>query len=218
MITAEVKFSRKELVALKYPMELVGVDWATYEEISEEIGESSPLHLIFNRGTLTIMPVTEIHEMLISLIERFITIVSLVKRINIVPTGKATMRSERRNYGVEPDLSYFVGKADIHRVKNYVPNEIELAPDIVVEIDIYHPSDDKFEIYGEFGVPEFWQYDGERLKIFRLREGGKYREIEQSEQLPVLNAAILTEFLARGLKEEQFKVLTDFQSRLQEKE
>jgi Uma2 family endonuclease len=144
------------------------------------------------------------------------TIVSLVKRINIVPTGKATMQSKRRSIAAEPDASYFVANAASHRIKNYVPKEIELAPDIVVEIDIYHPSDDKFEIYAEFGVPEFWQYDGERLKIFKLQKSGEYAEIESSEQFPILTGAVLTEFLRRGLVENQFTVLSEFQNWLQE--
>lgn len=197
-------------------MEFVGIDWETYEEISEELGESTPLHLTFNKGVLTFMPVTELHEILIVLLERFITLVALETQKNIVPTGKATLRSERRSYGVEPDFSYFVSKANIHQIKNYVPNEIELAPDIVGEIDIHHPSDDKFEIYAEFGVSEFWQYNGEKLKIYKLRDGGEYKEIERSEELPILTSEILSEFLKRGQTEQQFKVLSDFQNWLQE--
>jgi Uma2 family endonuclease len=184
MVTAEISFSRKDLVGLKHPMSVVGVDWETYEEISEELGERAPLHLTFDKGTLTFMPVTELHEMLIVLLERFIGLVSLATQKNIIPTGKATMRSERRGYGVEPDLSFFVSKADIHQIKNYVPKELELAPDIVCEIDIHHPSDDKFEIYSEFGISEFWQFNGEKLKIYKLQESGEYKEIERSDELP----------------------------------
>jgi Uma2 family endonuclease len=216
MITAEVTFSREELVSLKYPMQYVGIDWNTYEEISEEIGESSPVHLTYNNGVLTIMPITELHELLIALMERLIGIVSLTIQTEIIPTGKATLRSKRRSYGVEPDLSYFVSKADIHQTKDYVPKEIELAPDIVCEIDVHHPSDDKFEIYAEFGVSEFWQYNGEKFKIFKLQAGGEYKAIERSEELPVLTGEILSEFLKRGQTELQFTVLADFQTWLQE--
>jgi len=215
MITAEVTFSRDELVGAKYPMQYVGIDWDTYEDISEEIGESSPVHLTYNNGVLTIMPVTELHELLTSLLHDFIRLAGLALRINVISTGKATMRSERRKYGVEPDLSYFVSKADIHQPKDYVPNELELAPDIIGEIDVYHPSDDKFEIYSEFGVSEFWQYNGERLKIFRLQASGEYKEIERSEEIPVLTGAVLSEFLKRGQNEKQFAVLSDFQNWLE---
>jgi Uma2 family endonuclease len=216
MITAEVTFSRESLINLKHPMEYVGIDWETYEDISEELGESTSLHLTYNNGVLTIMPVTELHELLTGLLHDFIRFAGLALQINVIATGKATMRSKRRSYGVEPDLSFFVGKADIHRTKNYVPKEIELAPDIVGEIDVHHPSDDKFEIYAEFGVSEFWQYNGEKLKIFKLQADGEYKEIERSEELAVLTSAILSEFLKRGQTEQQFTVLSDFQNWLQE--
>lgn len=215
MITAEITFSRNDLLGLQNPMSLVGIDWETYEEISEELGESTSLHLTFNKGTLTIMPVTEIHELLTNLLHDFIRFAGLALRRNVIATGKATLRSKRRSYGVEPDLSYFVSKAADHQIKNYVPNELESPPDIVCEIDVYHPSDDKFDIYSEFGVSEFWQHDGERLKIFKLQENGEYSEIEQSEQIPILTGAILTEFLRRGQKEEQLTVLSEFQDWLQ---
>ena len=212
MITAEVTFSKNELLGLKYPMEYVGIDWQTYEEISEELGESNPLHLTYKKGVLTIMPVTELHELLTGLLHDFIRFAGLALRVSVINTGKATMRSERRRYGVEPDLSYFVGKADIHQTKNYVPKEVELAPDIVGEIDVHHPSDDKFEIYAEFGVSEFWQYNGEKLKIFQLQANNEYKEVERSEELPILTSAVLSEFLKRGQTEQQFTVLSDFQN------
>jgi Uma2 family endonuclease len=216
MVTAEISFSRNDLLGLQNPVTLIGIDWEKYEEISEEFGESASLHLTFNKGTLTILPVTEIHEILTILLERFVTLVSLATRKNIVSTGKATMRSKRRNYGVEPDFSFFVSKANIHRIKNYVANELEMPPDIVGEIDLHHPSDDKFEIYSEFGISEFWQYNGEKLKIYKLQVSGEYKEIERSEELPILTGAALTEFLKRGQTEEQFRVLMDFQNWLQE--
>lgn len=216
MVTAEVTFSREALVNIKHPMQYVGIDWHTYEEISAEIGESSPVHLTYKKGTLTIMPVTELHELLTSLLYDFIRFAGFALEKDVVSTGKATMRSERLSYGVEPDLSFFVSKADIHQTKDYVPNELELAPDVVCEIDVHHPSDDKFGIYADFGVAEFWQYNGEKLKIFKLQTDGKYKEIERSEELPILTSAILSDYLKRGQAEKQYAVLADFQKRLQE--
>lgn len=218
MVTAQVTFSKEEILenlTPQNPLVLFGVSWADYEKISEEFGESSPFHIIFNKGILTVIPVTDIHEFLTTLLHDFIRFTGLSLKLNVTATGKATMRSKRNVIAAEPDASYFVKKAAQHRIKNYVPNEIELAPDIVVEIDVHHPSDDKFEIYAEFGVPEFWQYDGEQLKIFKLDEDSEYKQIERSEQLSVLTGAVLTEFLRRGLNEEQFRVLTDFQNWLQ---
>lgn len=215
MVTAEITISRERLVGLTHAMEYFGIDWETYEQISEDLGESSPLHVTYNKGVLTFLPVTELHEMLIRLLERFFGIVSLSLQKNIIPTGGATMRSKYKQIGVEPDLSFFVSKADIHHVKDYVADELEMPPDIVIEIDIHHRSEDKFGIYSELGIAEFWQYNGKILKMFKLQDSGEYQQIERSEELPVLAAASLSTFLSRVEDEEQFKVLTDFQTWLQ---
>jgi Uma2 family endonuclease len=216
MITAEVTFSREQLVSLKHPMGLVGIGWETYEDISEEVGETSPLHITYNRGNLTIEPVTQLHEFLRALLGDLISLAGMAMQINAIATGSTTLRSEKRNFAAEPDLSFFVSKAGIHQTKDYVPDEIELAPDIVCEIDIYHASEDKFKIYAEFGVSEFWVYDGEKLKMFKLQKSGEYKEIERSAELPILTSAVLSDYLRRGQTEQQFVVLSDFQNWLQE--
>jgi Uma2 family endonuclease len=87
------------------------------------------------------------------------------------------------------------------------------VPDIVVEVDVSHSSDDKFEIYSAFGVPEFWLYDEENLKIYRL-ENGQYSEVPASIELPNLTAENLTEFLNRSKTEDQFDLLIEFENHL----
>lgn len=216
MITAEVTFSKDQLTRLTHPMECVGIDWETYVEISQELGESRPLHITYSKGTLILMPITELHELLISVLQSFITFTGVFLRVNITPTGGATIRSKSKLIAAEPDLSYFVSNARTHVVKDYVADEVDVPPDIVVEIDIHHYSDDKFDIYSALGISEFWQYNGERLKIFKLNENSVYTQIERSEQLPILTSEILTEFLNRcNGEEEQFKLFTDFQDWLQ---
>jgi len=219
MVTAETTFSRKELLALKTPMTLFGIGWATYEEISQEVGANRSLHITFDRGTLTVMPITELHELLSSLLDRFVTLAGMTLKLNIVPTGQATMRSKQNLIGVEPDLSYFVSKAAEHEVKDYVPDELEMPPDIVVEIDVHHESEDKIDIYSRLGVSELWQFDGETMRMFRLTGNGEYSLVERSLELPVLTSEILTVFLKRGRSEkQQFALLSDFQAWLRNSE
>jgi Uma2 family endonuclease len=122
-------------------MQYVGLDWPAYEKLSKEIGEGSGLKLTYKEGLLTIMPTSERHELIAGILQNLITFAGMALQKDIVSTGSATLRSKRRNFGVEPDLSYFVSKADIHQTKTTVEDEIDLAPDIVVEIDIDHQSD-----------------------------------------------------------------------------
>ena len=83
-------------------------------------------------------------------------------------------------------------------------------PDVVVEIDLHHESISKFPIYAAFGVPELWCYDGDTLTIYQLREG-QYVASEASHSLPLLAGSVLTEFLARSPKEDQYDILLAFE-------
>ena len=200
---------------MKQPVEYDGIDWETYEEISEQVSESSRMHVNYYKGTLTIMPLSELHQILANLLDKCVTFTSIYLQVNVVPTGGATRRSKSKLIGVEPDLSYFVSSASIHRIKNYIENEVRLPPDIVVEIDLWNRSDKKFAAYSELGVSEFWRYLDGKLQIFLLQNDGKYAEIERSGQLPILTSQILTDYLNRGEEEELFLILTDFQNWLQ---
>src|SRR5262249_16698573 len=58
-------------------------------------------------------------------------------------------------------------------------------PDLVVEIDLTHPSLDKLPIYAAMGVPEVWRYQRERVLLYRLT-GTVYETVEPSVVLPGL--------------------------------
>ena len=64
----------------------------------------------------------------------------------------------------------------------------------MIGVDITSPSLDKFPFYARLGVPEVWRYDGEKLTIFGIRDGG-YAELAESVALPPLTGAVLTRFV-----------------------
>ena len=72
---------------------------------------------------------------------------------------------------------------------------VDPPPDLVLEVDITHPSLDKLSIFAAVGVPEVWRYDGERVRMLALA-GDSYIEREQSLALPTLRSAHLNELLA----------------------
>jgi Uma2 family endonuclease len=55
----------------------------------------------------------------------------------------------------------------------------------VVEIEITSPAIDKLPIYAQFGVPEVWRYNGDRLQMLGL-QSGQYVERDSSNALPGL--------------------------------
>ena len=197
---------------------LYGVSWEEYVEFTKATLDETNLELTYNRGVLKVnMGQGFRHENLSRFLNSLITTVSLILRVRIIPVGSMTLTSSRVRKGADPDESYYIQNA--HRAsfkQELFDDATDTPPDIVVEIDETHKSEDKFEIYAAFGIKEFWLYDGEVLRIFELSDTGEYLLSKNSLALPSLTAKVLTEFLNRSQREDQFKVLLDFEKWLQE--
>ena len=187
-----------------------GLGWDDYEEVLEAVGEASSLRISFDDGTLQIMTLSQRHEKYSTLIERMVDRLSSFLRIKVLFYGSATMRKSENQKGVEPDACFYVQNAPLVGTKDEIDFNTDPPPDVVVEIDLHHDSISKFPIYAALGVPEFWRYDGSTLAIYHLIEG-QYQPSEASQSLPLLTGAVLTEFLDRIPKEDQYEILLAFE-------
>lgn len=196
------------------PVTLHGASWQDYKDLHKFLGDdSSGVRTSFCCGILQIMPTSTEHEHYIRLIERFLTAISLRTRQRISFFGSATLEKDEKRKGAEPDAQFFVQCANL--ISGKVHFDIaETPPDVVLEIDVYHASKEKFEIYAAFGISEFWLYDQQNLRIYELI-AGKYQEIERSRALPILTADVLTRFLNRSQTADQSDVVFDFDAWLQ---
>jgi hypothetical protein len=88
---------------------------------------------------------------------------------------------------------------ELVRGKDWLDFTIDPPPELVVEIDITSPSLNKLPIYARLGVREVWRYDGERMRILGLEDGG-YVERPASLALPPLSDDVLTRFAVEGAK------------------
>jgi Uma2 family endonuclease len=187
-----------------------GVSWNEYEELLAAVGEASGLRISFEDGTLQIMTLSQRHEKYSTLIERMVDRLSSFLRVKVLFYGSATMRKREKQKGVEPDACFYIQNASLVGTKDEIDFNTDPPPDVVVEIDLHHDSISKFPIYAALGVPEFWRYDGNVLIIYLLRDG-QYQLSDVSESLPLLTAAVLTEFLARIPREDQYEILSAFE-------
>ena len=187
-----------------------GISWDEYESLLESVGDSHGLHISFDDGTLQIMTLSQKHEMYSTLIERIVSLLSLTMRIKVLFYGSATMRKKQKQKGVEPDACFYVQNANFVSTKDEIDFEIDPPPDVVVEVDLHHESLSKFPIYLALGVPEVWRYDGSSLRIYQLRDE-QYVATEASLSLPLLTSSVLTEFLARSPKQDQYDILLAFE-------
>jgi Uma2 family endonuclease len=187
-----------------------GVRWDEYEELLDAVGEASGLRISYDDGTLQIMTLSQKHEMYSTLIERIVSLLSVALRIKVLFYGSATMRKRKKQKGVEPDACFYVLNATLVGTKEKIDFNVDPPPDVVVEVDLHHDSLSKLPIYAALGVPEVWRYDGDSLTIYHLRDE-QYVASEASQSLPLLTGAVLTEFLARSPKEDQYDILLAFE-------
>jgi Uma2 family endonuclease len=187
-----------------------GVSWEEYEELLETVGDASGLRISYDEGRLQIMTLSQRHERYSTLIERLVDRVSRLLRIKILFYGSTTMKKQRKQKGVEPDACFYVQNAALVGTKEEIDFNVDPPPDVVVEVDLHHESLSKFPIYGALAVPEIWRYDGNSLTIYHLRDE-EYVASEASLSLPVFTSAVLTDFLARTPKQDQYDILLAFE-------
>ncbi len=201
---------------LANPIVLQHVSWQDYQILQDKVCVARPrMKMTFVRNEIKILSaVTSFHEYIKATLGSLVSCTMFETKVNISGTGEATLRSKELGIATEPDASFFVGKSV--KLSKQILDETQTFPDIVVEIDESHKSDDKFEIYAAFGIKEFWLYDGGLMRIFELSETGEYLLSDNSLALPILTAEVLTDFLNRSQTNDQFQVLTDFQAWLQE--
>lgn len=150
------------------------------------------------------------HEQVAKLIERLVDLLSIRQRVKVLFYGSATLKKQSEQKGAEPDACFYVQTADAVGTKEQIDFNTDPPPDVVVEIDLHHESISKFPIYAALGVPELWRYDGDSLTIYHLRDG-EYALSDASLALPILTSGVLTEFLARSPKEDQYDIVLAFE-------
>ena len=91
----------------------------------------------------------------------------------------------------EPDQCYYISNEQLVRGKT-VNLAVDPLPDLVVELGIAHI--DKNILYSAMGVPEFWRYDGQVLRIYQLREA-RYQETQMSLAFSKIAKDLLYQFL-----------------------
>ena len=187
-----------------------GISWNDYEELLDAVGEASSLRICYDEGTLQVMSPSSKHEHVAKLIERLVDLLSIRQRTKVLFYGSATLKKQSEQKGAEPDACFYVQTADAVGTKEQIDFDTDPPPDIVVEIDIHHESISKFPIYAAFGVPELWRYDGDSLTIYHLRDG-EYVLSDASQALPILTSAVLSDFLARSPKEDQYDIVLAFE-------
>jgi Uma2 family endonuclease len=174
-----------------------GVSWETYERLLIDFGDSHAARLTFDQGTLEIMAPSFAHERPVHLLTQIVEILAEVRDLDLIGAGATTFKREDVQRGFEPDASFYIQHAEAVRHNTDIDLRNDPPPDLVIEIDITHPSLDKLPIYAALGIPEVWRYAGQQLHIYQRRADG-YTIVDTSAVLPGVTSHQLTQLVAEG--------------------
>jgi Uma2 family endonuclease len=138
-----------------------GVTWDEYIELLDLTPEQRYPRFTYYNGVLKVMGKQGFfHESTSRFFNDLIRIASLILRLKVISTGSMSLVSKRLIKGADPDESFYIQNA--HKTPNkktLFDDEKDTPPDLVIEIDESSKSSEKFIIYAEFGIKEFWRYD-----------------------------------------------------------
>ena len=173
---------------------LHSLTWQSFLAVRQSLSPDRNTRLTYSKGTLEITMPLEIHEFSAWLIGRFIYILASELSMEIKTMGSTTLDREVLDRSSEPDAAYYIQNQPLVAGRD-VNLEKDPPPDLIVEVDITHTDIDKLGLYAAMGVPEFWRYNGETWRIYRL-QGTAYEEMERSPTFSQVPKAKLYEFLA----------------------
>jgi Uma2 family endonuclease len=187
------------------------VHWIEYEALLAHLPDNPRFRLSYDQGTLEIMTLSPRHERLKSLFAHLLAVLAEELNLNLVGLGSTTFRRTEAARGTEPDDCYYIQQAERMAGRDTIDLTIDPPPDLIVEVDITHPSLDKFPIYASLGIPEVWQHNGDTLQFFLL-VGDRYTQTPESSLFPVLSAEVLTGFVQQGMTHGIIPMIRAFRS------
>ncbi|WP_435008726.1 Uma2 family endonuclease [Tundrisphaera lichenicola] len=176
---------------------LHNVPWATYAQLRDEPGNGR-VRMAYLDGTLTLMSPAYRHERGAETLGLLIRGVTQGLGLEVLGAGSTTLRDPGKEAGKEPDTSFYLGDHERRmRTKEEVDLNVDPPPDLAIEVDHSHDSQNALAIYARLGVPEVWRYDVRRASLwFGRLEGDSYREVDRSACLPRLTPALVLQALA----------------------
>jgi Uma2 family endonuclease len=164
---------------------LSGVDWQSYEQILEALGEHH-VRITYDRGELELMSPLSPHELCKTFFVKLLYVLCEELDLPVKCCGSVTIRRQAVARGLEPDECFYLESAAQVRDWRTLDLAHDPPPDLAVEIDISRSCLDRFGVYAALGVPEVWRFDGTTLQAYRLAANATYDPVSVSPSLPFL--------------------------------
>lgn len=178
---------------------LKNISWQTFKAMLADMGDERNSRLAYDNGIVEIMTPLMPHENSNRLIEGFILVLCEEFALEVKTTGSLTLTRDDLEKGGEPDSSYYIQNEFLVRDKENIDLNQDPPPDLVLEVDYSKPKIDKLALYAAMGIPEFWRYNGTRLRIYTL-SGNQYSEVEQSPTFAPVMVRDIPRFIEESKK------------------
>lgn len=177
---------------------LSDVSWASYEALLRDSEQSNGSRITFDRGCLEIMSPLLAHEGDNRNLQMIVEIIAEEWRIETLNAGSVTLKRQDMARGLEPDSCFYIQNVEAMVGKETVDLDGgDMAPDLVIEVDVTSSSLNKLAMYATLGVPEVWRLSRGTVTIFGLA-GATYQEYTESIAFPRLSQATLDNFIAQS--------------------
>ena len=205
--------------SLEAPTKIIGeervvlhnISWETFDRLIVESGDHRNTRFYYLDGTLEMMSPLFVHEGSNRFIERLICAATEVLEMNLRRAGSVTLRVRSKQAGAEPDSSFYIQSEALVRHLTELDLSVDPPPDLVVEVDITSSSDRRLPIYARLGVPELWQYDGQTVQYYLLKDD-EYEAVQISPTFPDLPAPVIDLYLKRRLSIGESQAIREFKA------
>lgn len=173
---------------------LRNVTWETYEQLLKNYASFCAPRFTYDQGDLEIMSPSIPHETASRILSFLVNIICEEREIDVRDLGSTTHKRADLLKGVEPDGCFYIRNVGAITGVNELDLSIQPPPDLVIEVDISHPSIARLPIYAALGVPEIWQFADGQVTFFGLQEKN-YTVLISSSELPGITSEIITQFV-----------------------
>ncbi|NEO82950.1 MAG: Uma2 family endonuclease [Spirulina sp. SIO3F2] len=198
---------------------LPSVSWQTYQALLTDMGDHRVARLTYDQGWLHIKMPSQLHEIINRLLARIVTTLTEELDLEIVNYGSTTLDREDLAKGAEPDTCFYIqNAAQVQGLNPDIPPE--LAPDLVLEVDITSPSTRRLNVYLALGIPEVWCYTQkggvEMLGLSTQTDTLIYKPLVASRVFPQITPQLLNDLLAQRQTTSENAIIKTFRAWIQQ--
>lgn len=190
---------------------LLNISWQTFKTMLHEMGGERNSRLAYNDGIVEIMTPLMPHENSNRVIEGYILALCEEFGLEVKSTGSMTLTRDDLEKGGEPDSSYYIQNESLIRNKDFIDLAQDPPPDLVLEVEYSKPKIDKLSLYAAMGIPEFWRYNGNTLRIYTL-SNSQYLEVQLSPTFAPVAVKDIPQFIQESKKVGQLAAKSGFRA------